>query len=433
MRAKARDEKKIAVVAMADMPSWLSCQSITPNLIRAYASFRGRSRIFEISSRNFIESSVSAARDILAFDPDVIAFVEHQPHPLSALQTIKAVYGARKIPDLVFHIYGDFTLLAREWIHSSPYLRGNDCQFICASKRQRSLLGRFLQDPRSIEVLPFMVDSRKYCSSSALRARWRARLRIGKEDRLLLYTGRLSLQKNISLLISAFAEMAEVDPGLYLVLAGRTDDLGAPLFGWTSSFGTDYRALSAAIGRLPTDTRRRIVSTGLVDSSVLNGLYNASDCFVSLSLHHDEDFGLSAAEALCSGSPICLTNWGGFSDFTENPENGISIPVFLGTGGLRINRTYFIDKLRALLGRDEPWEKRRERSERNRNAYSVRQMKHQLAALMSKERPPFQGFSPFLGQLAFHSQMDFAVHRGGPQKGKLYERVYSAYLGPQQL
>lgn len=62
---------------------------------------------------------------------------------------------------------------------------------------------------------------------------------------------------------------------------------------------------------LPTSIQKRIFFKGSVPHKDLNLFYNAADLFVSLSLHHDEDFGMSVAEAMATGLPCVLTDWGG--------------------------------------------------------------------------------------------------------------------------
>src|SRR5690606_35728125 len=46
----------------------------------------------------------------------------------------------------------------------------------------------------------------------------------------------------------------------------------------------------------------------------LFSLYKKVDGFLSLSLVHTEDYGMSAAEALSCGTPVFLSKWGGHMD-----------------------------------------------------------------------------------------------------------------------
>lgn len=51
----------------------------------------------------------------------------------------------------------------------------------------------------------------------------------------------------------------------------------------------------------------------------LNEVFSACDAFINLTLHHDENFGLSQIEAMSAGVPVIGTAWGGLKRHYRKP------------------------------------------------------------------------------------------------------------------
>ena len=115
-----------------------------------------------------------------------------------------------------------------------------------------------------------------------------ARRRLGIGDDFLLTVGTLEPRKNLSVLISALAELARERPGstIQLVLAGGHGWLSSPLF--------------EAIKKSPV--RDRIVLTDYLHDDDLQALYSSCRAFVYPSIH--EGFGLPPLEAMACGAPV---------------------------------------------------------------------------------------------------------------------------------
>lgn len=114
--------------------------------------------------------------------------------------------------------------------------------------------------------------------------------------RFILYVGGMSPHKRIPDLVRAFAEVAR-RPGnedLQLVLAGPDERDG---------FTTDRLAIDAMSGKLG-GLSRRVVRTGFVPDATLAALYRAARVVVLPSVL--EGFGLSALEAMASGTPVIV-------------------------------------------------------------------------------------------------------------------------------
>jgi glycosyltransferase-like protein len=140
-------------------------------------------------------------------------------------------------------------------------------------------------------VIPNGVDAERFADAAgpdgaarAARQRWRDRL-----GRYVLAVGGIEPRKGSLDLLSAYALLAEAEPGMRLVVAG-----GETLFDYR-----DYRAvwdkLAAQLGISP-------LVLGPVAHDELPSLVAAADVFCFPSVK--EGFGLAAMEALAAGVPV---------------------------------------------------------------------------------------------------------------------------------
>jgi glycosyltransferase involved in cell wall biosynthesis len=109
--------------------------------------------------------------------------------------------------------------------------------------------------------------------------------------RIFLFLGRLHPKKGCELLVEAFANVAQHDPSLQLVMAGPD--------------GSDLRQrLCALAERLGVD--RSISWPGMLTGQLKMGAYRAAEAFVLPS--HQENFGMSVAEALACSVPVLISD-----------------------------------------------------------------------------------------------------------------------------
>lgn len=292
-----------AIITAVDPSSWESCRIIAPNLMSAYQLALGEKgyRLFEYPENLSRQAThfrgldlLDLARTIHRDQPSRLVFIDHLPHPAPLLMALKVAYGTDPLPPLHFHVYGDFVLHADWWQKLESILTSTQVLFICASGRQANMLSRMLHRMgRSVEVCPFAVDTEHYQASPILRRQWREKLGLKPDEFTLIYSGRLSMQKNVELLmrkVLAFGDQSGVPTRL--LLAGRYDDLGAPFFGVQPRRGAIFMRVNEILASLNPESTVKIDYVGHVGKTELVGLYNAADCFVSMSLHHDEDFGM---------------------------------------------------------------------------------------------------------------------------------------------
>ncbi len=129
----------------------------------------------------------------------------------------------------------------------------------------------------------------------------RASLGVRPEEALLVYVGRVCLQKGTDLLVDAYSRMRAEGRNVRLVIAGPIGQ-----FGHEGSHEIT-RKLQEAGGTY----------LGPVEEAVLPSIYNAADVFV-LPTRVDEMFGMAAIEAQACGKPVVCSNHGGLPEVIEN-------------------------------------------------------------------------------------------------------------------
>ncbi|PKO76153.1 MAG: transferase [Betaproteobacteria bacterium HGW-Betaproteobacteria-15] len=109
--------------------------------------------------------------------------------------------------------------------------------------------------------------------------------------RLFLFLSRIHEKKGCDLLIQAFAQIAFGNPDLHLVMAGPDQT------GWASKL--KIQAVSLGIAD-------RITWLGMLQGDEKWGAYYTAEVFCLPS--HQENFGITVAEALACGKPVLISN-----------------------------------------------------------------------------------------------------------------------------
>lgn len=147
-------------------------------------------------------------------------------------------------------------------------------------------------------VPPGYDDNRFFPVSSASREM--ARQRLGFEGKVVLALGRLATNKGYDLLIDAFGVLAEREPEARLLLAVGGENMDDA----EKAILDELKAKAAELG-----LEDRIDFSGFVADDDLPDYYRAADLFVLSSRY--EPFGMTAIEAMASGTPTIITVHGG--------------------------------------------------------------------------------------------------------------------------
>ena len=178
---------------------------------------------------------------------------------------------------------------------------------ICASEGERRLLiDVYGVSPLRAVQVPCGVDTEQFRPMP--RARARKTLGLPKEERLVLYAGRIEPLKGIDILLRAAAE-TEGRFRLLVVGGDAKDDRRKE----------ELRALAAELG-----IAERVTFRDAVSHDELPLYYNAADVCVVPSYY--ESFGLVALEAMACGLPVIASRVGGLAETVRDGQTGYLIP-----------------------------------------------------------------------------------------------------------
>lgn len=300
--------KNVAILSDINSP-WISCKSIKSNLIKSYKKID----VISYNSKEDAEYSRALCK-IKENNISTLIFVDHEPIPYKLILGLSLIFDIRNF-SFVFHIYGDFIFHIGQWQPTLNLLKECRVKLVCASQAQKNLMIGLIKNTKITYVAPFAIDQKEFFYSEKLRSRGIEDFSMDKNYKNIVYTGRISNQKNVIKLIDLIKTVAtKFDMPLRLYIAGTFDDLGIPYL--NKKF---IPLLYQEQFRLRLD--ERIIYLGNLDKEKLNLLYNASDYYCSLSVHNDEDYGMAPAEALMTGLPCLLTEWGGFKSFQINTKH----------------------------------------------------------------------------------------------------------------
>lgn len=192
--------------------------------------------------------------------------------------------------------------------------KNGEKMFVPSSDMKKLLSKYKLKLP--IEVLPTGIDIDMYREMSknienGANRSLREQFGIDEEEKILIYVGRVSSEKNVEFLLEAFDRIAKKCPRAHFVIAGGGRGLGKIL-----SLVSDLHQ------------SRRVHFTGYVeDDKKLAGYYHESDIFLFASL--TETQGLVVAEAMASATPVVAVDAPGVRDVLQGDKGGYLVPMDL--------------------------------------------------------------------------------------------------------
>lgn len=207
--------------------------------------------------------------------------------------------------------------------------------------------------------LPFAFDESTFIApEESQRQALKAELGFQKTDRILLYAGRMTMEKNLHTQLQIFSVLQKLMPNLHLVIIGHLEDIPFIEFGMYSldMSGTIRRVISEL--RLDTE---RIHILGRKSPTQLRDFYIIADALVNLTLHHDENFGYAQVEAMACGTPVIGSCWGGLRDTIKHGETGYHISTVVTDAGVKLNWWETINRIVQLLEDNSTLQRFRER------------------------------------------------------------------------
>jgi glycosyltransferase involved in cell wall biosynthesis len=247
---------------------------------------------------------------IIAFDPDLI----HSHHPFLLGDTALREAWKQQIPVLFTH----HTLYER-YTHyvplDSPALKRvaiqlateycNRCNHVIAPSESIANLLREREVTVPIEVIPTGIDTAFFASGNG--PRFRERLGIPPEARVIGHVGRIAREKNVVTLARAVALCLHADPRAVFLIVGEGDARDEML------------AILNGEG-----AGHRVHAVGTKTGAELSDAYAAMDGFIFAS--QTETQGLVLAEAMAAGKPVVALDGPGVREIVRDGENGRLLP-----------------------------------------------------------------------------------------------------------
>ncbi|HEU4700273.1 MAG TPA: glycosyltransferase family 1 protein [Gemmatimonadales bacterium] len=236
--------------------------------------------------------------DVAHFRPDVVHTATEFAMGIAGLRAaqklgLPLVASAHTDYERYAGRYGMEWLLRTGW-HYLRWFYGHAGRVLCPSRYYEGHLHR--RGIRHTGIWTRGVDG------DVFHPRWRsaafrASLGAGEGDLVVTYIGRLAKEKNLDLLLDAWAALAPRLGNARLVFVGR--------------------------GPYAAEIRRRALPgvhlTGLLTGEALSAAYASADLFVFPST--TETFGNSVLEAMASGLPCIVAAAGGLLEFAVHGEN----------------------------------------------------------------------------------------------------------------
>lgn len=435
------------VIASTEESYWGSCRTISSNLRGVYDKLsdqfeihwhwvlRSSSRLQSTSYQDEIEANFF--NEVVRVKPHDIVFIDHKPRAGLILGNSmkKEAWPSDPQPTLNFHVYGDFVFFSHEWSALGKVLEGVPVRLFCASERHRDLVLSFMPGQADrLFVVPFPVDCNQWLSREEDRRAVRARYGVLEHQTVILYTGRISLQKNVFRLIEEFVLHRKSHPSALLWIIGAYDDPCGRMFGLSLPAGYLFQKMNKVLSRLDEVTRSSIRLLGPMDRGELRKVLAAADVFSSLSIYHTEDFGMAPAEALSAGLPCVLSDWGGYTSFAIDPKVCHLIPVELLAHGFALSSSKIQGALVVAGEADRSLAVRNQRGLRFGEVFSVDSIARRLADIFSRKAMAFSGFSKWkLQQVANYVESNRIHKEWLPGRGNFYDEVYRSYYVPRVI
>jgi len=423
--------KKVAIVRRERPSAWVSCQAITNNLEKMYQ---------KVFSDVFLEtmycpenlndySGWDLANQIKKGNFDLVVWIDHKPNIAPLIRGLKlANSDGEQIPACFIHLFGDFVLDCMKWETSKNFLKDVPVHFFVASNEQKKLVQFLFNEINdSVTVLPFPVDESSYSFNEIERKQVREDFALG-EKKILFYSGRISLQKNIIDLIQTYVAVREMcDFELELWIAGDWDDILLPYIGRIGAPGTYYANFTNGLEGMNLDGVKFV---GNLEIKMLRKHYLAADYFVSFSTYNDEDYGMAPAEAGMCGLPLILSRWGGYISFGDIFHDVTHVPLKLTQERVQIDKTIAIKQMFKEILKEDKDTRRIARSIYAKEAVSIQS----VANFIKKEIDRFVCIKMVSFSPDFYSLCSlFRMNPLSPFKGRngqfvnFYYNLYSYY------
>lgn len=320
---------------------------------------------------------------------------------------------------------------------NSRYFKTTD-MLVCNCAGDVEVARKFLTNA-PMRVLPISYDeSSFYPSDEDARRDIKKELGFRPEDKILLYAGRITIEKNVQTVLKIFGVLQGLVPDVHLAIAGQ--DLDNPFMEF-GVFPTNMRSTFGKMVQKLGIPAERVHFYGKKSMADLRNLYSVTDVMVNMTLHHDENFGLGQVEAMACGAPVVCTNWGGLKDTVADGETGFRVSTFASAAlGVKADWWGAVGKIVSLLTGDEAERLRLRRNgvERVAENYSFATFSRMLNSVVDEAAAGQAGAGEPLELTDFAQEFwrgappvrgPFPYYRYSPQSYRLYRELITPYTG----
>src|SRR6266700_783757 len=182
-------------------------------------------------------------------------------------------------------------------------------------------------------VIPLAIDPQVFYPREN-KTQLRQKYNIPCEPFVLMYSGRINLQKNCHLLLSVLREIRK-QLDVHLVFLGFFDNFYIPEF--SAQAAPDSYTEFERLVKLFDLTEHISLIEHQSDPAVLAEILSTADLGINLSTLINENFGFTQVEMQACGIPIICSDWGGMKDTVIHGQTGFRINTVLTDYGVRVN------------------------------------------------------------------------------------------------
>ncbi len=284
-------------------PRYPNYQDEEPGIFRFHSVQAPTNRDFSVA----IPFSLEFAPIMRDLDLDLIHV--HSPFVLGQVGAVQArrlniplIFTYHTLYEQYVHYVPISPNLTRELVVRLSRHFCNRCDLVITPTRQvKELLDNYgVLAP--IEVIPTGIDLDRFSQGDP--AWLRRELHLDPAEKILLFVGRLTKEKNVDFLIRAFAQTQKDHPQTRLVLVA-----GGPE-------AENLKDLVQTLG-----LNERVIFMGPQTGPALVNCYHGADCFVFPSV--TETQGLVILEAMAAGRPVIAVDAFGVADMISSGQDGL--------------------------------------------------------------------------------------------------------------
>lgn len=217
---------------------------------------------------------------------------------------------------------------------------------VVSSRSCARILGAIVTGPTlHVRRVPLGVDAEVYRPARDKRA-IREKLGLPVDARILLYSGRISPQKNCALVLDVFAALRRRHADLHMLFVGGYDDFVVPDLqvhrSDRATFDARRRELGADVTLVPHQDDPRTHAEVIA----------CADIGINLTTALGENYGFTQLEYQLCGLPVVCTDYGGLRDTVVEGTGGFRVPTTLTWEGVRVDVGAAISAVDRLLDDD---------------------------------------------------------------------------------